>query len=896
MRWLRTLLVRVRGLVIGHQPDPALQEELESHLEMATTELIERGLSPEEARRQALIAAGGLTQAAESVRERRSLPWVEHLMADLRFGFRSLGRSPGFSAVVILTLALGIGATTAIFSVVRAVLLKPLPHRDGEHLVYLRHSTDGQGGQNINFSVPEIRELRAGAPAFEGVAEYSPWSATFQDQSDAVNLTIGLVTGNFFEVMGLKTDLGRITRATDDGPGVPPVMVLTHEFWIRRFGGDSGVIGRVLQLNGKSVEVIGVLQPAPYFPDPVDGFINMVFSPHHLSTQMVDERSHRMTEVIARLAPGATVDQARAQVMTINEREGRDFPAVYDPAAHYRISVTPFQEAIGDRARLTLWLLMGAAAFVLIISAANVTNLTLMRGVRRSHELLVRTALGAGVARLRRLLMVENLILTVLGAALGMVVAAGGLSLLVTFVARYSPRAGEVRLDRAVLGFTVLVAIAIALVLSWVAALPREGALGAWISTGLGRITGSGARQRLQRGLVVAQVAVSVMLLAGAGLLTRTTIQLAEVDTGLRTEEVLTIPVTLMDPTLVGDPAADAAIKQRYLQIAEAIRALPGVVQVGVASSMPLTPAFFSMDVKAEGKLLSEGQPVPRAGGRMANPEYFEAAGVPILKGRAFTDADRAGGLPVVILNQALADQLFPGEDPINKRVAWTGDLLRYTPFTGDWRTVVGVVGNTPDDGLDAAAPTSLYMPFAQELSFSGGIVVRADSNVSALVGAATRIVKEMAPGVAIDNVMTVAQIRERSVSPRRLNAMLISSFGLLALLIAAVGIGGVLAFSVSARTREIGIRMSLGADRGQVERMVLSEGAWLLAGGLGLGVAGALGAGRAIRGLLFGVTPYDPYTLVTVGLVMAGIGVFASWIPARRAARVDPVIAMRGE
>ena len=670
------------------------------------------------------------------------------------------------------------------------------------------------------------------------------------------------------------------------------MTVLTHDFWIRRFGADSGIVGRRLVMNGESVTVIGVLQPAPYFPDQVDCFTNMVFSEHHLSATMVEGRTHRMTELIGRLKPSATLDEARTEITTIHERLKRQYPDAYDPGSHYRISVIPFKQAIGQRAQLTLWLLIGVAGFVLVISAANVTSLTLMRGVRRSHELVVRTALGASYGRLRRLLLVENLLLALMGAALGLVIALGGLELLVRLVARYSPRAGEIQLDLTVLWFTLGLSVAIALLLSFAASLPRQDSEGALVSTGPNRLTGTPGKQRLQRGLVVAQIAVSVVLLAGAGLLTRTMMELSAVDTGLRTEEVLTIPL----PFRSTDSTAEAAAKQRLGEMADEIRALPGVVEVGIGSDVPLTPSLLNMELKAEGKPLSAGQAIPRAEGRMVDPNYFRAAGIPLLRGREFTSADRKGSSQVAIINQALADILFPGESPIDRRIAWTGDLLRFAPFNGDWRTIVGVVGNTHDAGLDAAPPALMYMVFAQEFIYSGGLVVRADSNVSGLAGAATRIVRRLAPGVPIEKVRTVAQIKDQSVAPRRLNAVLVWSFGFLALIIAAVGIAGVLAFSVSTRINEIGVRMSLGAAPGQVQRMILSEGGVLLALGLVLGLLGALLAARAIEGLLFGVAPYDPATFGAVAIVMAVIGIGACWIPALRAARVDPAVTMRAQ
>ncbi len=817
------------------------------------------------------------------------------MLQDLRYALRALRHSPGFTIVVVLTLALGIGANTAIFSVVRGVLLKPLPHRDGDRLVYLRQSTDGPGGESITFSVPEVRDLRTGVPSLAGIAEYSSWTSILQGEDVAARISVGLVTGNYFEVMGLSPVLGRVTRSTDDGPGAAPVAVLTHEFWMTRFAGDSGGVGKQVMLSNKSVTVIGVLQAAPFFPDPSDALLNMVNSEHHMSAMMVEGRSHRMTEVVARLAPGATVDRARAEVDVVYARMRSQFKEAYDPASHYRVAVIPFQRVLGERARVTLWLLMGAAAFVLVISAANVANLTLMRGVRREHELAVRAALGAGVGRLRRLLLVENLVLAVLGGAVGVAIAVGGVGLLTSLAERYSPRASEIRLDDVVLGFTLVLSVAVALLLSFLASLPKEGGVASWIVAGGQRISGSVAKHRLQRGLVVVQVAVSVVLLAGAGLLTRTMLRLAEVNTGLRTEEVLTMQVPLLSSgEWRSNPAADAAAKQRYDLMRHEIAALPGVIEVGLGSPMPLRGSDVRFDVKAEGRSLAPGEAIPRAEVRTADPTFFDASGTPLIAGRPFATTDGPGSGKVVIINRTLADRLFANEDPIGRRIAWTGDVLRFTPLSGDWRTIVGVAGNTQDGGLDAEPSAVVFMPFTQFPALGSGLVIRAASNVAALIPAATRIVRGIAPTAPIENVMTIAQFKDHSVSPRRLNAALISSFGLLALIIAAVGIAGVLAFSVSARTLEIGIRMSLGADAGRVQRMILREGGAVLAIGLVLGVCSAFFATRLIQGLLFGVEPHDPITFIAVAAMMAAIGIVACWLPARRAAQIDPAITMR--
>ena len=891
-RWFQIISLRFRSLFRRRDVERELDDELLYHVERQTAENMRQGMTHDEAYAAARRAIGGIEFRKEQVRDTRGTRWLEDLARDVTVALRSLRRSPAFTAVVVITLALGIGANTAIFSVVHGVLLKPLPHRDGDRLVYLRHSADGPSNANLTFSVPEVRDFRDGAPSLGGIAEWSSFFATLQGDDDAIQIDIGLVTGNFFEVMGLSPVIGRLTRPSDDGTGVPPVMVLTHDFWMTRFGGDSGIVGTQVRLDGTPVTVIGVVQPAPFFPARVEALLNMVASPHHLSAQMVESRIHRMTEVVARLAPGASVEQARTEVAAVHARMLSEYKEAYDAGARHRVAVIPFREVMGERARLTMWLLMGAAIFVLFISAANVANLTLMRGVRREHELAVRAALGAGAGRLRRLLMVENLVLALAGAALGIAIAVGGVGMLRSFAERYSPRANEIRLDLVVLGFTLALSVTVALLLSFVASLPKEGTF-ASISAGGRRLSGSVRKQGLQRALVVAQVAVSVILLAGAGLLTRTMLRLSDVSTGLRTENVLTIPVSLLNPTRM-TPQADIATKGLYDRMRREIRAIPGVIEVGVGSTMPLRTTLLSFDVKAENKVIADGEPMPHADFRTATPEYFRAAGIPLLAGREFFAGDQPGSPRVVIINQAFADMLFPGENPLEKRIAWTGGVLQFAPVTGDWRTIVGIVGNTRDGGQDAAPRPAVFAPFAQEFTIFGGLVIRTERSAGDLAGEATRIVRSIAPGAPIGEVLTVAQIKDESVAPRRLNAALVSSFGLLAVIIAAVGIAGVLAFSVSARTSEIGIRMSLGADGGRVQRMILGEGGVLLAIGLVLGVAGAFFAARVIRGLLFDVTPNDPATLVAVAVTMAAVGLGACWLPALRASRIDPAIAMR--
>ncbi len=813
------------------------------------------------------------------------------MLLTLRYVLRSLSRARGFTIAVVLTLGLGIGANTALFSVVRGVLLKPLPHQDGDRLMYLRQSSDAV--DNVAFSVPEINDFREQSRALGQIAEYSPLTLNLVEDQDATQVDVGLVTGNYLAVMGLRPTLGRPFNDADDGAGAAPVIMLADEYWRTHFGADPGVVGTTMRIGGRPVEVIGVLEPAPFFPGRIDGLMNMSISEHHVSAMMVQGRTHRMTEMIARLAPDASLEQARAEVTQITQRVHEQFPGAYDDGSGYKVTVTPLHEVLGQDARLTLFLLMGAAGFVLIIACANVANLTLMRGVRREHEMTVRAALGAGTGRLRKLLLAENAVLAFAGAALGLVVAYGGVGMLTRFAARFSARADEIAVDGMVLGFTFLLALLVALVLAFAPGIGDEGALGAGLRAGGTKSSGGVRRKRLQQALVVTQVAVSLVLLTGAGLLVRSMQQLAAVDPGLEPGNVLTMEV----PIDFTQAASLAGAVGMYERMQRELSTLPGVEVVGVGSTMPLRSAQFQLSIKAEGRPVAPGDPIPQSEYRTADPGYFRASGIPLVKGRDFTANDRAGGHPVAIINETLANILFPGIDPIGRRVAWTGEVLQFIGIPEDqWREVVGVVGDTKDGGLDRDPLPVTFLPFAQGFFPSGGLVMRSEVDAAGLATAARAIVHTVAPTQPVENILTVDDIRDESVGPRRLNALLVGSFGLLALVIAAIGIAAVLAFSVSARTNEIGIRMSLGAAPGQVQRMVLREGGLLVVLGLTLGVVGSLAMSRLIQGLLFGVEPYDPATLVAVAATMMAIGVGACWLPAARASRIDPSEALRAQ
>jgi putative ABC transport system permease protein len=742
----------------------------------------------------------------------------------------------------------------------------------------------------VGFSVPEIIDYRSQATALTGFAEFSQMTFNMLGAQEPVLVRAGIVSGNYFDVMGLAAVVGRTLDEKDDGAAAAPVMMLTHGYWLRQFGGDAGVIGRVVRVNGRSVTIVGVVEPAPAFPGETDVFVNVVTSPHHLDATMVHGRTHRMTEVFARLPAGRSLASAQAEINEIAARVLRDHPEAYEEAAGYRIEVIPLRDALTVRARSTLYLLAATAALVLLTACANVANLVLTRSIRRERELAVRWALGADRARLRRLLLEETGLLAIIGAALGVLFAYLGLDVLVGFAERFTPRASEIRIDGAALTFALLVAVAAAVGFAFVPSLRSQEEAGGLLSRIGSRVTGVG--QRIQRGLIVAQVAATVTILTAAGLLARTLVRLYAVETGVRMDSTLTLEA----PIDFDGSSADQMLGVQE-QTRDRLAALPGVAHVGVGLNVPLRSSPVVLEVKAEGRPQEPGVPTPRAEYRTATPEYFSAAGIPVLAGRAFASTDRTGAGRVAILNQALASRLFPDRDPIGLRVAWTGEVLQFIGMSGEWRTVVGIVGNTKDAGPNEPAAPAMYEPLAQaDLKWFPGAYVIRGAAAASLAPQATRIIRELTPDQPVEHVATLSEIHQNTLAPQRLNALLIGTLGMVALVIAAVGIGGVLAFFVSQRTAEIGIRMSLGAAPLRVLRMVMADGGLLLGIGVALGVVGSLLPERLLRGLLFEVPPQDPPTLLAVSSAVLIVGLGACAVPALRAARVDPLVAMRTE
>lgn len=819
---------------------------------------------------------------------------LEALVRDARHAVRSLTRHPGYALVFIVTLGLGIGGNTAMFSAVSGVLLRPLPHADGDRLVYLRHSAPVAGIQNALFSVPEIEDYRQGTQSLRGVAEFSALDFTMLGLETPRVVRAGIVTGNYFEVMGLAATLGRTVGREDDGPGAPAVIVLSDAYWRNAFGADSGIIGRTAETNGRTATIVGVAEPAPPYPERTDMYVNLATSPHHLDASMSHDRIHRMTEVFGRLAPGATVESARAEVATITARLHAEYPAAYDARSGFEVTVTPLKTQLTSRARPTLLLLLATASLVLIIACANLANLALTRVLRRDHELAIRVSLGGSRAALRRALLVENLVLAGAGTGLGLLIASYSLDLLVIFVARFTSRASEIALDASVFGFATLAAVAASVFVTLLPALPDDR-MGATLTRAGTRTTVGSRARRAQRVLVVAQIAAAFVLLIGAGLLLRTMMHLNRVDPGFDTARILTMDI----PADFQSGRSPDAIRNQYLSILDRVRALPGVQRAALTSSVPLSgsPGVFTaqIPIDVEGHEPVPGAPTPSASFRVVSPDYFKAMGID-LTGRDFATTDVGDAQRVVVINESMARAYFGERDPIGQRIAWTSPLLaRYLGVGPEMRTVVGVAADTRDVGIDAEVAHTMYNPYPQ-VWVVGSLVIRVMGDPNAILPAVRRVVLAHDPNQPIENVATIEDLGSESVAPRRLNTMLLGAFALLALVIAAVGIGGVLAFSVESRTHEFGVRSALGAARHQIWSGVLAEGAMLAAVGVVLGSVTAAALTRFISGLLVGVPALDPVTFVAVGLLLGGVAMGAVWVPAWRAATVSPMEALGAE
>lgn len=821
---------------------------------------------------------------------------------DLRVAFHSLMRPKSLAAIVILTLALGIGANAAIFTLVRGVLLKPLVNRDENRLVYIRQSAPSGGQDNTTFSVPEIKDIEGGVRSISEFGDFSTMDFTMVGLGEPRVVHGGVVSGNYFNVMGLRPVLGRLVGPQDGGADAAGVIVLTYRFWSTAYTKDPHVIGKTVRLSSlgdRSATVIGVLEP--WVPYPADTQIigNLVMSPHHLSATMVTGRIHRMTELFGKLAPGATLEQARNELRTVYASMVKDHPDAYPDNGGYRIDARMLRDQITSGARTVLLVLLAASGLVFIIACSNVANLILARTVRREGELSIRAAMGASTWALRRMLLAESLLLCCAGAAIGVIIAQPLVTILARYASRFSVRALDLTVDFSMLWVGVALAIVAAVILAFVPRLPSANSSnGMNLSGGSVRITGStGRRQRI---FAVTQIAASFVLLAGASVLITTLVALQRTQSAFDTRRVLVV-----DVPAPSDGRTQQEVVDFYKESVRQIDALPGVTDAAVGMIAPWRDAGGGYDVglqfSGDGHVHDKDD--PRALWRTISPGFFTSLGVPILAGRDFNALDDQNAEPVVIVSATLARQMFPGQDPINRHVYWTDPVLEFATGTAAEKArltsphrIIGVATDMDDEHIVPVPTATIYGALADGGMFGGHVFIHTTGNPYSLVTPVTKIIRDMAADEPVENAATLEDIRAKVLAPDRLNSLVFGVFAAVALLIAIVGVAGVLAFSVSARTREFGIRLALGSQPGNLLRSVVTEGVVMAAVGVMAGAAFGLVVLR-VTGSYFGdLKMPGVWPAIVSAFVLLGAAVVASMLPAARAARVDVMQALRSE
>jgi putative ABC transport system permease protein len=820
---------------------------------------------------------------------------------DLRVAFQSLMRSKGLAAIVILTLALGIGANAAIFTLVRGVLLKPLVNRDENRLIYVRQSAPGLGADNTAFSVPELKDLETGVHSISEFGDFSQMSFTMVGLGEPRVVQGGVVSGNYFEVMGLRPVLGRLVGPQDDGPNAAGVVVLTYNFWSTVYKKDPNVIGKTVRLSSigdRSATVVGVLEPSVPYPAETEIIANLVTSPHHLSATMVTGRVHRMTELFGKLAPGATLEQARSELRTGYASMLKDHPDAYPDNARYNIDAKMLRDQITSGARTVLLVLLVASGLVFIIACSNVANLILARVVRREGELAVRAAMGASNWALRRMLLAESLLLCGAGAAIGVLIAQPLVTILARYASRFSVRALDLTVDSSMLWVGVALAIIAAVILAFVPRLPSANASnGMNLASGGVRITSSTSRR--QRIFAVTQIAASFVLLAGASVLITTLIALQQTRTGVDTRHVLVVDVP---PPSYGK--TQQQVVDFYKESMRQIEALPGVTKTAFAMVAPWRDADnYGIGLQFSGDGHVHDKDDPRAGMRTISPGFFTSLGVPILEGRDFNDLDRTDNEPVVIVSQDLAQRMFPGQDAVGRHVYWTDPVFEFISGSKEEKSrfmsphrIIGVVADIDDVHIVPEPIPTIYATFADSALFGGHLFIHTTANPYSLIAPVTKIIRQMAADEPVEHAATLEDIRAKVLAPDRLNSLVFGVFAAVALLIAVVGVAGVLAFSVSARTREFGIRLALGSQPKNLLRSVVTEGAVMAVVGVLAGAVFGLVVTR-VAGSYFGdLKMPGALPAIVSAFVLLGAAVVASMLPAARAARVDVIQALRSE
>jgi len=813
---------------------------------------------------------------------------MDTLLKDVRYAFRRLRKTPGFSAIVLLTLALGIGANTAIFSVVNTVLLRPFAYRDPERLVVVDHFYPSLNNLEAGASAPGFRDLRDKIPLFDGVFVFNGWGPALTGTGgEPQRLQATRASGLFFRTLGVAPIHGRAFTPEEDEPGKNRVVVLGYGFWQRQFGGQQSIIGKPITLNGEPYDVIGVM-PAS-FSDFQGGQPADLWAPLALTPQQLNGgRTNEFLTLVARLKPAIPLERARGDLRTFANQLKAQYPDSYPP--DWTLKVTPMNEKVSGRIKPALLVLLGAVGFVLLIACANVANLLLARAASRIKEVAIRSALGATRRDLLRQLLVESVLLAVVGGAFGLLLAWLGVQGVIALKPANVPRITELRIDGLVAIFTLGVSVATGLLFGLAPAVQTSRTnLQETLKEGGRSATADRSGHALRRVLVVAEVALALMLLTGAGLLIKSLALLQEVNPGFDARNLLTFRVAI--------PAAkypsDTARLQYFDRAVEAVRAVPGVANVGLSSVLPFSGGWSTGSFTVEGYQPPTGQPGPWGDQRTVSAGFFTTLRLPLIKGRVFTEQDGAGGPAVVIVDDEMVKRYWANVDPIGKRITFD-DPQRDS--TVDWITVVGVVGHAKHEGLDAEHRVQLYFPHRARVGGGMSFVVRTVGDPNQAVAAIRSAVHSVDRDVPIAGVATMDTNITNSMGQRRFAMMLLGLFAAMAMVLASIGIYGVMSYSVTQRAHEIGIRMALGAARQNVLAMVMRQGLLLVGIGVVIGVAGALALTRLIASQLFGVQPSDPTTFVLVAVTLVAVAALATFVPAMRATRVDPVVALRDE
>ncbi len=869
-----------RNLFHKDRVDQECSEEIQAYLDMLTEAKLRQGLSPREARRNALLELGGVDQVEERVREIRMGQFLETVWRDVRLGVRTLVHSPIFTAVTVLSLALGIGANTAIFSVVNGLLLRPLPYPESERLVHVWHTPPQQSFPGLDkFSVSPANYLdwKAQSSAFEQMAVYTDTGFSLSTSNDPLPLIGGIVSSDFFSVLSSNAMQGRTFTPEEERPGRDQVVVIGHKLWQRAFGANPNIIGQTLTLNSRSFTVVGIMPPGFEFPREAELWVPLAWDDKERQVRSIHDYL-----VIARLKQNVSLEQAKAEMNTISSRLEQQYP---QENSGWGAVVIPLREDLVGDYRQALLVLFCAVGFVLLIACANVANLMLARGANRQKEIAVRIALGAGRARLIRQLLTESVLLAVTGGLLGLLLALWGSKMLVSL--GELPNAGDIGIDTRALGFTLLVSFAAGIIIGIVPALQfTRTSISETLKQGSGRTGGASLKQHTRKALVISEVALSLVLLIGAGLMIRSFWKLQNVDPGFDTRNALTMSVVL-NWIRYPEPHQRLAFVDRAI---EQIRAVPGVASVGTTTKIPLSGGGSTQPFSVEGRPTGTIAEQPMAQTRYVSPDYFRAVGIPLRQGRFFTDYDRDNSVPVVIISEAMARRFWPGENPVGKRL---------TPsFHSEQgaREIVGIVGDVKTSGLDVDSSAMMYLPFKQAPLPFMSFVVRTASNPESLIQPVSRAIYSIDKEQALTDVQTMEQVVRKSLSGRRFNMTLLLTFAAVALLLAAIGVYGVMNYTVTLRNRELGIRMALGAAKTDVLRLVLRQGLTLTLIGVAAGLIAAYALTRLMATLLYGVTATDYLTFGSVAAMLIAVGLVASYVPARRATKVNPTIALRSE